>query len=121
MPGRGGGPKNAFLELAMLIVFSTFPNEEKAREIVRCLVDEGLIACGNLLPAVRSIYRWKGVVHEESEVMAVLKLSRAAYPAVQQRMRELHPYELPEVIAIPVESALPEFLGWVAENSHRPG
>ena len=104
----------------MLLVFSTFPTEEKAREIVRCLVDERLIACGNFVPSMRSIYRWKGAVHEETEVLAILKLSRAAYPAVQQRLREMHPYELPEIIAVPVEAALPEFLGWVAENSHRP-
>jgi periplasmic divalent cation tolerance protein len=104
----------------MLLVFSTFPNEEKAREIVRCLVDERLVACGNLVPSIRSIYRWKGAVHEETEVMAMLKISRVAYPDVQKRIRELHPYELPEVVAIPVEAALPEFLGWIAENSQRP-
>jgi periplasmic divalent cation tolerance protein len=104
----------------MLLVFSTFPNEEKAREIVRCLVDERLVACGNLVPSIRSIYRWKGTVHEETEVMVILKISRAAYPEVQKRIRELHPYELPEVVAIPVEAGLPEFLGWIAENSQRP-
>ena len=104
----------------MLLVFSTFPTEEKAREIVRCLVDEQLIACGNIVPALRSIYRWKDAVHEDAEVLAILKVSRPAYPAVQQRLRELHPYELPEIVAVPVEAALPEYLGWVAENSHRP-
>jgi len=104
----------------MQLVLSTFPNEAKAREIVRCLVDEQLIACGNVVPAMHSIYRWKGEVHEESEVLAILKISRAAYPAVQRRLRELHPYELPEIIAIPVDTALPEYLGWVMENSHRP-
>jgi periplasmic divalent cation tolerance protein len=101
----------------MLLVFSTFPNEAKAREIVRCLVDERLVACGNVLPSIHSIYRWKGEVHEEREVLAILKISRAVFPDLRARLRALHPYELPEVIAVPVEAALPEYLGWVAENS----
>ncbi len=104
----------------MLLLFSTFPNEEKAREIVRCLVDEHLVACGSIVPALRSIYRWKNAVHDESEVLAILKISRPVYPDVQRRLRELHPYELPEIVAIPVEAALPEYLGWIAENSRRP-
>ncbi len=103
----------------MLLVFSTFPNEEKAREIVRCLVNERLVACGNVVPSIHSIYRWKGEVHEETEVLAILKISRAVFPDLQARLRALHSYELPEIIALPVEAALPEYLGWVAENSQR--
>jgi periplasmic divalent cation tolerance protein len=103
----------------MLLVFSTFPNEDKAREAVRRLVDERLVACGNIVPSVRSIYRWKDAVHEEAEVLVLLKVSRPAYPELQLRLRELHPYDLPEIVAVPVHAALPEYLGWVAENSHR--
>ena len=104
----------------MLLVFSTFPNEERAREIVRLLVGERLVACGNVLPSVHSIYRWKGEVHAGAEVLVILKISRAVFPDMQARLRALHPYELPEIVAVPVEAALPEYLGWVAENSQRP-
>ena len=101
----------------MMLVFSTFPNDEKAREIVRVLVDEQLIACGNILPPMRSIYRWKGAVHDESEVLAILKVARSGYAVLQARLHELHPYELPEIIAVDVGAGLPSYLDWVRENS----
>jgi periplasmic divalent cation tolerance protein len=103
----------------MMLVFSTFPTEDSAREIVRKLVEERLIACGSLVPIVHSIYRWREAVHDEPEVLAILKLSRAAYPDVQRRLCELHPNELPEIVGIPIDAALPEYLAWVAENSQR--
>ena len=103
----------------MMLVFSTFPNEEKAREIVRVLVEERAIACGNILPAMTSIYRWKGEVREEAEVLALLKVSRNAWAHLQRRLRELHPYEVPEIIAVSVDAGLPEYLDWVRENCRR--
>lgn len=103
----------------MMLVFSTFPTDEKAREIVRVLVEERAIACGNILPGVASIYRWKGEVREETEVLALLKVSRNAYGHLQKRLRELHPYEVPEIVAIAVDSGLPEYLDWVRENCRR--
>lgn len=103
----------------MMLVFSTFPTEDKAREIVRVLVEERAIACGNILPSIGSIYRWKGEVREETEVLALLKVSRNACAHLQKRLRDLHPYEVPEIVAIAVDSGLPEYLDWVRENCRR--
>ena len=103
----------------MMLVFSTFPTEEKAREIIRVLVEERAIACGNILPPARSIYRWKGEVREEAEVLALLKVSRNASAHLQKRLRELHPYDVPEIVAVSVDSGLPEYLHWVRENCRR--
>lgn len=97
----------------MLLVLSTFPTEDKAREIARTLVEEGLLACASVLPPVRSIYRWQGMMHDESEVLALLKCPVGGYPALEQRLRELHPYELPEIVAFEPAGGLPEYLAWV--------
>lgn len=103
----------------MMLVFSTFPTEDKAREVVRLLVEERAIACGNILPPMGSIYRWKGEVCEETEVLVLLKVSRNACANLQKRLRELHPAEVPEIMAVSVDSGLPEYLDWVRENCRR--
>ncbi len=96
----------------MLLVLSTFPTEDQAREIVRALVEEGLLACASVLPPVRSIYRWRGAVHDEAEVLALLKCPAGGYPALEKRLRELHPYELPEIVAFEPAGGLPEYFAW---------
>ncbi len=103
----------------MMLVFSTFPTEDKAREVIGLLVEERAIACGNILAPVRSIYRWQGEVRDEVEVLALLKVSRNACAHLQKRLRELHPYETPEIVAVSVDSGLPEYLDWVRENCRR--
>jgi periplasmic divalent cation tolerance protein len=100
----------------VVVVFTTFPDQDTARRIVQTLVDEGLIACGNLVPGVESIYRWKGKVEMSNEVFAVLKTEEARYVALQGRLKELHPYDVPECIMIRVSNGLPEYLRWVAES-----
>jgi periplasmic divalent cation tolerance protein len=100
-----------------MIVLTTLPSAEKAAEIARVLVDERLIACANVLPPVRSIYRWQGKVHDEAEVLAILKTPAEQLAPLQQRLRELHPYDVPEMLALRVESGWPPYLEWLAAET----
>jgi periplasmic divalent cation tolerance protein len=97
-------------------VFSTFPDVETARRIVRTFVEERLIACGNLVPAVESIYRWKGAVETNNEVFVVMKTERPRYDALERRLKELHPYEVPECVMLRVTDGLPDYLRWITES-----
>lgn len=99
----------------MLVVFSTFPDEATAQTICAALVAEGLVACANILPQVTSIYRWQGVMKEEGETLAILKLPAAGFPALDKKLTTLHPYEVPEIVAIPVAAVNAEYLAWVRE------
>lgn len=100
-----------------LLVFSTFPDRPTAHRIARELVEERLAACANLLPALESIYRWDGKLEENTEVLVLFKTTEARFPALQVKLRSLHPYEVPEIVAVPVAVGLPAYLRWVAENS----
>ena len=103
--------------MSTLLVFSTFPDAATARNIARTLVTEQLAACANLLPAVTSIYVWQGQHEESMETLAFLKTPRALYPALEARLRTLHPYEVPEIIAVELTAALPAYLQWIAEQT----
>lgn len=102
--------------MSALIVFATFPDLATARRLVRMLVEERLIACGNLVPGIESIYTWKGAVETSAEVLGVMKTEASCFERVQARLKELHPYEVPECIAFPVTAGLPDYLRWVAES-----
>lgn len=97
----------------VLIVLSTFPSADKAAEVARTLVEEQLIACVNIVPTVRSIYRWQAVVQDDTESLAILKTSRDRFPDLSRRLVQLHPYELPEVIALPLAAGHAPYLAWV--------
>ena len=97
----------------MLVVFSTFPDEATARKICAALVAEGVVACANILPPVTSIYRWQGELKEEGESLAILKLPAGGFPALEEKLTALHPYEVPEVVAIPVAAVNGKYLAWV--------
>ena len=99
--------------MSVIVVFSTFPDPAKAAEVARTLVTECLAACVNLLPAVRSIYRWQGQISDDSETLAVIKTTRDRFEAMRTRLVELHPYEVAEVIALPVEAGHAPYLAWV--------
>jgi len=99
----------------MLIVFTTFANEEDAARVVRVLVEERLIACGNLVPGARSLYRWKGAVADEREVVALLKTRKQDWTALLSRLHELHPYETPECIAVRIAAGAPRYMAWLEE------
>jgi periplasmic divalent cation tolerance protein len=100
-----------------LICFCTCPESGTAERIATTLVDERLAACVNILPGLRSIYRWQDRVETADEVLLLVKTSAAAYPALQDRLRELHPYELPELLAVESASGLPAYLQWVADET----
>jgi periplasmic divalent cation tolerance protein len=99
------------------IVFTTWPGLDEARAAVRTLVEEKLAACGNIVPGVESIYRWQGQVETAAEVFVIFKTAAASYPALEARIRELHTYEVPEIIRLPVMGGLPNYLQWVVDNS----
>jgi len=98
----------------VLLAFCTCPDEAAAARIARALVDERLASCVNRLPGVRSTYRWQGAVHDDAEVLLLIKTTRGRLPALRERLPALHPYELPELIAVEVAGGLPAYLDWVA-------
>ncbi|HSD20037.1 MAG TPA: divalent-cation tolerance protein CutA [Anaeromyxobacter sp.] len=100
-----------------LVVLVTAPSPDQAAEIARALVEERLAACGNVVPAIRSIYRWEGKVHEDAEALLVLKTTRGRFEALRDRVLALHPYDVPEVIALPVEAGNAAYLAWIAAES----
>ena len=97
-----------------LVVLVTTPTPERAAELARALVEERLAACGNVVPGLRSIYRWEGKVQDDAEALLLLKTTRARFEALRERVLALHPYEVPEVIALPVEAGSARYLAWIA-------
>jgi len=102
------------------VVLVTAPDLAAAERIGRSLVEEGLAACANLLPGVRSIYRWQGELHDEPEVLLIVKTRASLVAALAARVRALHPYELPEVLALPVAAGSEPYLAWVCNAAGAP-
>jgi periplasmic divalent cation tolerance protein len=100
----------------ILLALSTFPDAEIARRISNQLVSERFAACANILPSVESIYRWKDKIESGNETLVLFKLSEDRQSAFQDKLRSLHPYDLPEIIFVPVAEGLPKYLRWVAES-----
>src|SRR6266481_2431737 len=100
----------------ILLALSTFPDAEIARRISNQLVNERFAACANIFPGVESIYRWKEKIESGNEVFVFFKVSEDRQSAFQDKLRSLHPYDVPEIIFVPVASWLPEYLQWVSEN-----
>ena len=100
----------------ILLALSTFPEAEIARRISNQLVSERFAACANIFPSVESIYRWKDKIESGNEIFAVFKVSEDRQSAFQDKLRSLHPYDVPEIIFVPVAGGLPEYLQWIAEN-----
>jgi len=98
------------------MVFVTVPEPTTAAELTRQLLSEDLVACGNILDGVRSIYRWEGEICDESEVLLILKTVKHAVDRVKQRVVELHPYDCPEVLAVPVSEGHEDYISWVREQ-----
>lgn len=101
----------------VLVVFSTFPSPDVAAEVAKTLVTEGLAACANLVGPVRSIYRYRGELCDDQETLAVIKTTRERFDALRARLVALHPYEVAEVIAMPVEAGHLPYLSWVAAET----
>ena len=100
-----------------LLVFTNLPNETAALTLARALVERRLAACVSVLNGCTSVYRWKGDIEQEQEVPVLIKTRAARYEELQAAIRELHPYELPEVVAVPIVHGLPDYLDWVAEGT----
>jgi periplasmic divalent cation tolerance protein len=96
-----------------LVVLSTFDSPDRAAEVARTLVSERLAACVNLVGPVRSIYRWEGTLRDDSETLAIIKTTSERFEAMRSRLVELHPYQVPEVVALPVDAGHAPYLAWV--------
>ncbi len=104
-----------------MTVFITAPNEEEGARLAKTLVDERLAACVNIIPNVRSIYRWEGKVCDEVEVMLVAKTGKPLAAALVNRVKELHSYDVPEVICLPIETGSGDYLDWIDGSIDLPG
>ena len=99
------------------LVLCTAPDSPEAQRLVRTLVEERLVACGNIVPGVTSLYRWLGEVEQASEVLIVFKTTTQAWPRLKERMVELHPYEVPELLLVNVEDGTASYLEWVSQST----
>lgn len=98
------------------VVLVTAPDAGSAESLVRRLVEEGVVACGNIVPGITSIYRWKGEVERETEVLVIFKTTESGAAGLIRRVPELHPYDVPEVLVLPVEAGHPPYVQWIEEN-----
>ncbi len=99
-----------------VVVLSALGAPPDAQKIARTLVEERIAACVNIVPGITSIYRWKGAVEQEGEVLLVIKTMADRVEALKARLVELHPYELPEVVVIPIAGGHAPYLAWIAEQ-----
>jgi periplasmic divalent cation tolerance protein len=100
-----------------LLVLCNTPDLDAANRLGRQVVAENLAACVNILPACRSIYRWQGQIEEAEEIPLLIKTTDTAYPALEARLFELHPYEVPEIVAFSMDCGLPAYLSWLVEET----
>ncbi len=101
-----------------VVVLVTAPSADKAAEIARTLVEEQLAACGNILPGLRSIYRWEGKVQDEPEALLILKTRANLFEALRARVVALHPYQVPEVLRLDVAAGHLPYLQWLGDSVH---
>ncbi|TMH84880.1 MAG: divalent-cation tolerance protein CutA [Betaproteobacteria bacterium] len=101
----------------MLLVLTNLPERAAAERLADLLVEKRLAACVNILAPCRSVYRWQGAVRHDEEHPLLIKTTAERYPALEQALRAGHPYELPEIIAVPIERGLPAYLQWVAAET----
>jgi len=102
-----------------LLVLTNCPDEESANAIALALVEERLAACVSIMPRVQSVYRWQGAVESATEIPLFIKSTATNYPALEAAIRDRHPYQVPEIIALPVEHGLPAYLDWIATETTR--
>ncbi len=100
-------------EAQAIAVVSTFPDPTKAAEIANILVVERLAACVNIIPQVRSIYRWEGAVHDDGEALAIIKTTQDRFEALSARVLSLHPYQVPELVTLPITAGHAPYLAWL--------
>jgi periplasmic divalent cation tolerance protein len=104
-----------------LLVLTNLPDRAAAEKLADALIQKRVAACVNILAPCRSVYRWKGAVQHDEEHPVLIKTTRESYAALEAAIREAHPYELPEIVAVPIEHGLPAYLDWVAAETMLPG
>jgi periplasmic divalent cation tolerance protein len=102
---------------AETVVFITAPNEEEAAGIAKALIGEKLAACVNIVKNVRSIYRWKGKIEDDAEVIMIVKTQKKLFNALCERVKKLHSYDVPEVISLPITEGSKDYLAWLIEST----
>lgn len=108
------------MESQPLVVYCTCPDLTVAERIAETLVVERLAACANIVPGLTSIYRWQGQIRRDTEFLLILKTRGVVYSLLETRIRELHPYDVPEIVALPIQAGAVEYLGWLADNTGAP-
>ena len=100
----------------VVLVFSTFPDVETARRIARELVTETFAACANVIPKIESIYRWEGKIEQGDETLVLFKTTAARFAAFEEKLKSLHPYDVPEIICTPIAGGWAPYLDWVRQS-----
>lgn len=95
------------------VVLCTCPDAIAGERLARALIDESLAACINMVPGLTSVYRWAGAVETAQETLLIIKTTASAYPTLEKRLAALHPYEVPEIVALDISAGLPAYLQWV--------
>lgn len=103
-----------------LVVYCTCPDRQVAERIANTIVAESLAACVNILPGITSVYRWQGQVQQDPEILLIIKTDGDTYPALETRIRALHPYEVPEIIALSIRRGMAEYLDWMTSSIAKP-
>jgi periplasmic divalent cation tolerance protein len=102
-----------------LLVLTNMPDVPSAHALARKLVELKLAACVNILPAVQSVYRWQGEIEEANEITMMIKTTHLRYAEIESTIKENHPYQVPEIIALPIVEGLPDYLGWIAQETKK--
>ena len=105
------------MESQPLVVYCTCPNQATAGHIAETVVNERLAACVTIVPGLTSIYRWQGAIQRDEELLLIMKTCSTVYAGLEARLRELHPYEVPEIIALPIQAGSTTYLDWIADNT----
>ena len=104
-----------------VVVFCTVPTEETAKTMARTLVEERLAACISILPGIRSLYRWEDAICDDAELLLLIKTRRELFTLLSQRLQDIHPYQVPEILCLAVEQGAPAYLNWLwAETEFEP-
>jgi len=106
--------------MSALLVLTNLPDRASADKLAAALIEQRLAACVNVLAPCRSVYRWRGAVHKDEEHPVLIKTTGERYAALEAAIRALHPYELPEIVAVPIERGLPAYLDWLAAETTPP-
>jgi periplasmic divalent cation tolerance protein len=108
------------MSLSPLIILCTCPDLATAERIAETVVGERLAACVNIVPGLTSIYYWEGQIQRDAELLLLIKTRQEIYPLLEARIRQLHPYQIPEIIALPIQTGAAAYLDWIADNTGAP-